>query len=139
MIEFSLHGNSSRYKGKGWKENPNIRYSDIATFEAEMNLNVTNAMERDGYVFKMRVHPLISAFNMPYKTLSLFANGVNVGKWKFDRDDFKEVSCKIPAEILNHKRLNLRFVVEVPEHFAHDEGVNINAKFAVDKMQIVYQ
>lgn len=136
VIDFSLHGNSARYKGKGWKENPNIRYSDIAAFEADMHLNIINEIEHDNYFFKIRVHPLISAFNMPYKTLSLFANGIKVGKWKFDRDDFKEVSCKIPKEILNNKHLNLLFVVEVPEPFAHDENVNANAKFAVDKMQL---
>ena len=136
VIDFSLHGNSARYKGKGWKENPNIRYSDIAAFEADMHLNIINEIEHDNYFFKIRVHPLISAFNMPYKTLSLFANGIKVGKWKFDRDDFKEVSCKIPKEILNNKHLNLLFVVEVPEPFAHDKNVNANAKFAVDKMQL---
>ncbi len=139
VIDFSLHGNSARYKGKGWKENPNIRYSDIAAFEADMNLNIINEIEHENYLFKIRIHPLISAFNMPYKSLSLFANGINVGKWRFDRDDFKEVSCKIPKEILKNKRLNLLFVVEVPEHFANDEGVNVNAKFAVDKMQIFYE
>ena len=139
VIDFSLYGNSARYKGEGWKENPNIRYSDIAAFEADMHLNIINEIDHDKYLLKIRVHPLISAFNMPYKTLSLFANGTNVGKWKFDRDDFKEVSCKIPKEILHDRRLNLLFVVEVPEHFTRDEGVNANAKFAVDKMQIFYE
>ena len=139
IIDFSLNGNSSRYKGKGWKENPNIRYSDIAEFEADMNLNLVNSMEKNNYIFKIRVHPILSESNMPYKTLRLFANGINVGKWKFDREDFREVTCKISSEVLNESQLNLRFVVDVPKEFVHNEGVKVNAKFVVDKMQIIYQ
>ena len=138
VIDFSLYGNSSRYKGKGWKENPNIRYSDIAEFEADLHLKLINSLEGKNYIFTIRVHPLLSAFNMPYKTLSLFINGINVGKWKFDKDDFTEVSCKIPKDIMNENRLDLHFVVEVPKGFINDEDVNVNAKFAVDKMQICY-
>ena len=139
VIDFSLQGNSLRYKGRGWKENPNIRYSDIAEFEADMNLNVVSEMRREGYVFKIRVHPLLSTFNMPYKTLRLFANGVNVGNWEFVKEGFKEVTCNIPKEVLSGAQLHLLFKVEVPDSFAHVEGVKVNSKFVVDKMKIFYQ
>lgn len=139
VIDFSLYGNSIQYKGRGWKENPNIRYSDIAEFEADMNLNVVSKMRHEGYVFKIRVHPLLSTFNMPYKSLRLFANEVNVGYWVFDKDIFKEVTCNIPKEVLNGTQLHLLFKVEVPDSFIYVEGVKVNAKFVVDKMQINYQ
>jgi len=138
VIDFSLNGNSSRYKGKGWKENPNIRYSDIAAFEADMNLHIVNGMEKEGCIFTIRAHPLLSMFNMPYKSLSLFANGIKVANWIFEKDDFEKVSCKIPQKVLNNGQLNLLFVVEVPESFAHDKDVNANAQFAIDKVQLVY-
>ena len=139
VIDFSLYGNSSRYKGKGWKENPNIRYSDIAAFEADMNLYIVNGMEKEGCIFTIRAHPLLSILNMPYKSLSLFANGIKVGNWIFDKDVFKDVSCKISKDILHDNQLHLLFIVEVPESFAHDKNVDANAMFAIDKVQLVYQ
>ena len=136
-IDFSLHGNSERYKGHGWSINPNIRYSDIALFEADMFLDVMSELKQDNYLITLRVHPLLNDFNMPYKVLNLYANNQKVGSWSFVIDDFEDVTCIIPKEIMRKRALTLRFVVDVPKHFANNEEVFFNAKFVVEKMQII--
>lgn len=136
VVDFSSFGNSARYKGKGWSINPTAGYSDISQFEADLILEIDDDLEQDDYYFKMRVHPILSAFNMPYKTITLYSNNVKIGYWKFEKDDFEEVKCKIPRTVLSDPLITLRFVVGVPESFKDDEGVMVNVKFVVDKMQI---
>lgn len=137
VIDFSSFGNSNRYKGKGWSINPTIGYSDIAQFEADVVLDIVGDLNDSEYIFKMKVHPILSAFNLPYKTITLYANDRKVGYWKFEKDEFEEVKCTIPKAVLSERLLTLHFVVDVPESYKDDDGVKVNVKFVVDKMQIV--
>ena len=137
MIDFSAFGNSDRYKGQGWSINPKAGYSDIKEFEADVDLNIVDAVHQNTYTLKLRAHPLLSVFNLPYKRLKLYANGINIANWQFERDDFEEVACLLPKEIINNRQLNLHFVVEVPESVKDDALVGVNVKFVVDKMQII--
>ena len=136
VIDFSSFGNSNRYKGKGWSINPTIGYSDIAQFEADVVLDIVGDLNDSEYIFKMKVRPILSAFNLPYKTITLYANNRKVGYWKFEKDEFEEVKCTIPKAVLSDHSLNLRFVVDVPEKYKNDGDVKANVKFIVEKMQI---
>lgn len=137
VIDFSAFGDSDRYKGTGWSINPTIGFSDINQFEAEMTLEIEGDLHQDNYIFAMRAYPILSALNLPYKKLRLFVNHISVGEWKFEKDDFEKVTCKIPRTIINNRVLTLRFVVDVPENERDNERVKNNVKFIVDKMQIV--
>ena len=137
VIDFSAFGNSDRYKGQGWSINPKAGYSDIKEFEADINLNIVDSVFHKTYTIKLRAHPILSAFDLPYKKLKLYANDVFIGNWRFERDDFEEVTCLIPKDLLKNRQLNLHFVVEVPENVKDDALVGGNVKFVVDKMQIV--
>ena len=136
VIDFSAYGNSERYKGSGWSINPTVGYSDISQFEAELFLEVVGDLHSDEYTLKMRAHPILSAFHLPYKNITLFLNDVEIAQWMFKNDNFENVTCKIPKNFLNRRNLVLRFVIGVPENFKDNNDVKNNVKFVVETMQI---
>ena len=76
---------------------------------------------------------------LPYKIVTLYANDIQIGQWKFEMDGTQEINCKVSNEIFNKKPLILRFVVDVPKELIEAERLagRGDVKFIVYSMQII--
>ena len=139
VIDFSFYGNSTQYKGKGWIISPSERYS-VTQNEAELVLNVQNKIKnKEIYNIKVKIDPILFMWALPYKIVTLYANDIQIGQWKFEMDGTQEINCKVSNEIFNKKPLILRFVVDVPKELIEAERLagRGDVKFIVYSMQII--
>lgn len=137
IIDFSLYGNSNRYKGSGWENAPTPYYSVMKEFEANLILDITEndlGTENNIYKVRMKVHPILGVSKLPDKTLTLYVNSIKCGRWKFEGDETSEILATVPYDALSRNPLELRIVIEVPKYKNDDEFVKNNPKFAVEQL-----
>lgn len=144
-IDFSYYGNSERYKGSGWTVSPDLCYSATSQYVSELILDVREGLrDHNDYIVKIRIHPMMFLWTSSRKKVSLYVNGFLLGNWLFEKDDFIEISCMIPRELLKKKLLTFRFVVDNPLKNKNDErlyneklGGRDYVKLVFERMQIV--
>ena len=74
---------------------------------------------------------------LPYRILTLYANDIQLGEWKFEKDTFEEIVCDIPNDIITQHPLKLRLCIDVPDNMREDSLVKAKGKFIIEQMKIV--
>ena len=134
-IDFTCFGNSYKYKGSGWGDREETFGSLIANREANINLVISEkrAYQKD-FIVEIVCNPLLHFFpterESSFRDMELYANEKLIGKWRFTKSKTDKVTCKLPLNVINQSRLNLRFVIINPA------GLNLPEVFQVNAIKI---
>lgn len=135
-IDFTIYGDSAKYKTFGWGDMVWTYGSLITQNEAGVTLQTNSTIgEKKDLVIKIICNPLLEFFGasekIPYRDMKLIINDIIVGSWHFNDKNTFNVSCKIPKGVIKQKDVYVKFVFENPP------GVSQPVRFQISEMQIL--
>ena len=128
-IDFTVYGNSNKYKTYGWGDKVWTSGSLITNHEAELILHIEPKLNEKNLILKIECNPLLEYFGtelrMPYRDIELAINGLTVGNWSIDDKDSKVLSCRIPQKIMKNEDLIIKFIIKNPSGIVQPERFQI--------------
>lgn len=113
IIDFSLNGNSSMYKGKGWSS---VEREMTWTEGNNTMLNVLTESTKNDLELIATIAPLAK------QRVNIKVNGKYIGKWSIEESKYKDYSIVISNNLITDSIINIEF--ELPDAVSPSEVIN---------------
>ena len=119
-IDFTMYGESFKYKGKGWSKREESLGTWTLASDAELIFKIKDYSNQD-----LRVSMLASAYlaDLPHRTVKVFINGTFITDIVFGRESIVsnnnytsliDLTFIIPASLVGSGLLNIHFAIDKP-------------------------